>query len=284
MKLNKIQNGVTILLFTSILLLTLTSVFLLSTSMVNVEKKLIDNAYQVKQAYANAEAGLQYGITRLSRENTIDLSKPIQNKRFLIQYKKINYKQIPIIIITAVGYSDNKKINAKIHQKVFFNSVLKKIPNNSKIITHDFQKSFIEFFNGNLKTTYKLSTLKLYANSSYDFSSSINRKYNSLIFITQQSGNAIIGNSTQLGTLQEPMILIVNGNLRLTQSAKIYGLVFVTRNLTLQDRAKIEGAAMIGKKLDLFQQANITLNEALLKKLQKMAGYYLTIPGSWKDF
>lgn len=119
-----------------------------------------------------------------------------------------------------------------------------------------------------------------------DYSSVLNGKTGSLIWIDQTSGTANIGSSANVGTAASPVILIINGNLRISSSTQIYGLVFVTGTATVDivGSTDVVGGLITTSDLSITGSSAITFSSTVLSTTQNIMNYYAKIPGSWKDF
>lgn len=83
----------------------------------------------------------------------------------------------------------------------------------------------------------------------------------------------------------EPSILIINGNLDLTQGMSFYGVVFVMGNLTGTGNTVSEGAMVIAGGLDNSFSGSIDIwyNSSLLSATQYIGGFS-GLSGTWHDW
>ncbi|MCD6048077.1 MAG: hypothetical protein K0S08_1724 [Gammaproteobacteria bacterium] len=118
-------------------------------------------------------------------------------------------------------------------------------------------------------------------NTSYD--SVLNGLTSTSIWIEQTGGTATIGGSTTIGSVSAPVVLIVNGDLRLSGSSKIYGYVYVSGSLQSSNTATLTGGLAVGG--NIADSGNFTMNydTAVLNNIQQQLGQYGAIPGSWND-
>lgn len=127
-------------------------------------------------------------------------------------------------------------------------------------------------------------------NSSTNYSSTLNGKTGTSIWIDQTGGTASIRSNTTIGSPTSPVILVINGNFDISGNVTIYGMVFVFGSgLTETDitgNVNITGGVVSGSSLELSGSTGLTYNSAVLNALQGQAGtsYYAKIPGTWKDF
>lgn len=149
-----------------------------------------------------------------------------------------------------------------------------------------------DFFNAVLGVNE--STLQSKAN--YSYTNANNTSYNFLngvtgviIWINQTANTATINSSTVIGSAAQPVILVINGNLVISDFATIYGLVFNLRpsnTAMISSSATINGAFASTANLQLSNSAIINYNPYILYNLPSTgaAPNYAKLLGSWKDF
>ncbi|RDV29324.1 hypothetical protein DXV75_02420 [Alteromonas aestuariivivens] len=108
------------------------------------------------------------------------------------------------------------------------------------------------------------------------------------------TGNCSLPADTQLGSEQEPvLILIKNGSLEMQQGAVIFGLVVSLRHdsgfsygLSMSVNAKIKGALLVNHSMSEDSAITIEYAPDLLANLQNHPDLQrlLPLPGSWRDF
>ena len=96
----------------------------------------------------------------------------------------------------------------------------------------------------------------------------------------------MIDSTTQIGTEDNPVVLIVNGKLKISDWAKIYGIIYVTQDWwnNLKDHAKIYGGVIADGNFKMSGFAQITYNQNVINKISQQVGVFSPVPGSWKDF
>lgn len=122
-----------------------------------------------------------------------------------------------------------------------------------------------------------------------DYSSTINGMTNKVIWIDQATGTtATIGGTTNLGSLLNPILLVVNGNLALTGDVNLYGYIYVLGSdstTTMSNNVRINGAFSTAGNLTMSGTSTITYNSLVLTILKALnSTRYSKIPGSWTDF
>jgi len=139
------------------------------------------------------------------------------------------------------------------------------------------------------------TTVQNAANYTYNYM--VNHTYNtelngvtgSIIWINQNGGTATINSTTTVGSLVKPVVLIVNGNLSLSNTATIYGLVFIlapSSTVIIGGSAIINGAIITTGNLSFQSSGTLNYNSSVLSALPTISGggSYAKVPGSWRDF
>jgi hypothetical protein len=105
-------------------------------------------------------------------------------------------------------------------------------------------------------------------------------------------GNLSISGNEQYGTQQEPIVLIVDGNLSFTGGAKIYGIVFVTGDLSGGGNGtcdpddgcyKVNGSVLVGGQTDLQGNFGVNFDKVALEPLENEVSAEL-VAGGVKDW
>lgn len=151
----------------------------------------------------------------------------------------------------------------------------------SSTATSFFMSSF-----GVAASTIANSVNYYYQNSSNtNYNTKLSGKEGVSIWIDQTGGTtATVDSTTVVGSATNPVILIVNGDLKIQGSAVIYGFIFITGNLQTAGSATVNGGVAVGG--NVTDSGNFTLNysSAILSKVQQSMGSYGKIAGSWNDF
>lgn len=137
-----------------------------------------------------------------------------------------------------------------------------------------------------------MNTVKGSANLTYnnlnDYAATLNGKKGVTIWIDQTNGNdAVISGSSTIGTASQPVLIIVNGNLDISGSNTIYGLVVVLGAATteISGSSTITGGLLAADNLNLSGSNIITYNASVLSTLQQSSSnYYAKVAGTWKDY
>lgn len=166
------------------------------------------------------------------------------------------------------------------------------ITQNSTPLQNTSQDDFFANYFGTTDTSSVQATATdYYSNSSNtNYSSTLNGKNGTMIWIDQTGGStATINGSVTIGTIANPVILVVNGSLSLSGNVTINGFIFVlgtTGITTLTGNSVINGALATSDDLNITGNIAIQYNSTILNNLKTQPGtsFYAKIPGTWKDF
>lgn len=95
-------------------------------------------------------------------------------------------------------------------------------------------------------------------------------------------GNATIDQN--IGTLAEPVVLVVDGDLTVNGNPTIYGVVFVRGDLTTSGTPKVRGAMVASGNVDSGGTMNIIYDPEAISNAGNVTGTYATVAGTWRDF
>lgn len=147
---------------------------------------------------------------------------------------------------------------------------------------------FIDYF-GLTSSLVKSSMLNQFTNStSTDYSSQLNGLEGTSIWIDQTGGTATIKGTTTIGSSNNPVVLIINGNPSFQDSTTIYGYVYIdnTSAVQLSGNVLIVGGLVATGAINLIDSAHIMYSSFVLDNLRNQSNlrYFAKVPGSWKDF
>ena len=101
-------------------------------------------------------------------------------------------------------------------------------------------------------------------------------------------GDAALDGPLDLGAPERPVVLLVNGTLRLRGAVALHGVVVAGalewRDAAADSGALIRGAALIEGNVQGDAAADLIHDAALLARLQRETGSFARVSGSWKDF
>ena len=135
----------------------------------------------------------------------------------------------------------------------------------------------------------KSSAEHYYTNSnSTNYGATISGLSGTSIWIDQTAGQATINGSITVGTSANPVLLIINGDVKFTGNVTIYGYVYILGSTTtdLSGNVQIIGSMATADQLSATGSIQVVYSPTVLSNLQNNGSmrYYAKIPGSWKDF
>lgn len=155
--------------------------------------------------------------------------------------------------------------------------------NNSALYNQSLETFFTSYF-GAPASSVQSSVANYYQNSSStNYNSLLNGKNGTSIWIEQTGGQAVIDSTTVVGSINNPVLLIVNGDLKIAGSAQIFGYVFVTGTLTTTGSAYTTGGVTVGGNVVDSGNFTLSFSNTVLNNVQQLIGSYGKIPGSWND-
>lgn len=152
----------------------------------------------------------------------------------------------------------------------------------ANMTTNDFFSSYF----GISSTAAKNKAFYTYSNLS-NYNSVLDGKTGTTIWIDQDSGSATIDGNTQIGSVTQPVLLFINGNLNLSDQVTITGLVVMlgTSPSSINGHAQIIGGLLAVGNLNMSFHSIVTYNPTILNTLRNVTNrYYAKVPGSWNDF
>jgi hypothetical protein len=100
------------------------------------------------------------------------------------------------------------------------------------------------------------------------------------------AGDLDLTSDVSLGTDSHPVVLVVDGNLRIAGDFRLKGLLYLRGNLwdVTAGTAQVQGAVIAEDALTIAGTPAVARNDALLQRLQRLQGSLVRVPGSWRDF
>ena len=118
-----------------------------------------------------------------------------------------------------------------------------------------------------------------------NYSSSVDGLRNSLIWINQTTGEAQINNNVTLGSPDQPVVLVVNGALRINGNVTVYGVIYVVTELrTGNGHVDVHGSFISEGNTTITGNINVNYDLAVFDNTQKNIGKHVKVSGSWKDY
>lgn len=147
---------------------------------------------------------------------------------------------------------------------------------------------FNQFF-GLSASNVKNSVAHYYSNSSNtSYGATLSGMTGTSIWIDQTGGTATMNGSVTIGSATNPVLLVVNGDVRFSGNVTIYGYVYVLGNSStdLLGNVQIIGGMATTDNLSATGSIQVSYSPSVLANLQNNGSmrYYAKVPGSWKDF
>lgn len=146
---------------------------------------------------------------------------------------------------------------------------------------------FVSYF-GLPQSLIKSSAGYNYSGSSdKDYSSDLNSKRGTSIWIDQTSGNAIISGTTSIGSFSNPVLLIIDGDTIFTDNVTLYGFLYITgASINIGGNTLIIGGLSAANSVSITGGTQVIYSQSVLNNLQDHdnSRYFARVPGSWKDF
>ena len=99
-------------------------------------------------------------------------------------------------------------------------------------------------------------------------------------------GNLTLGSSMTLGSVSDPVVLVVNGNVTITSAVQIYGLVVARGDVAWTNSAgtsQIVGMLLAEGNVVTTGAMDIVYLPAIANQLRNRVGSFVRVPGGWTD-
>jgi len=98
-------------------------------------------------------------------------------------------------------------------------------------------------------------------------------------------GGLALASATELGSPQHPVLLVVDGPVRLRTPVQVHGLLYLRSPAWDDDAgASVHGALLAEHELRLAGATRVEHDAEVLQRLQGCCGSFARRPGSWRDF
>jgi len=97
-------------------------------------------------------------------------------------------------------------------------------------------------------------------------------------------GNVNLSSAAPMGTTEIPTMLVVTGDVTVSQAIQFKGVIFAGGNLNWTGagaNGKVDGAIIVGGNYTGNSDANITYDREIVRRIHKSYGSFVRIPGSW---
>lgn len=159
--------------------------------------------------------------------------------------------------------------------------------NDSQLSTLTGDEFFLNFFGVNKATAEANADITLNYTSDQNLSSVLDPDSNDgkSIWINQNGGTASLSGNSTIGSQDNPVILIIDGNFIANGNTDIYGVVYVTQdwNNTGGGTLTIHGAVIVEGAYNGNGTPNVIYDSLTLNNTNNIAEF-AKVPGSWHDF
>ncbi|MEM4724523.1 MAG: pilus assembly PilX N-terminal domain-containing protein [Candidatus Hadarchaeum sp.] len=141
---------------------------------------------------------------------------------------------------------------------------------------------FMEFFGDTKENVKNSADLRINCNGTCN--TELSGHTGKLIYVT---GNTQISSNLTIGSPTAPVVLIVDGELKITGNVQIHGIVYCTAIVwdnTGMGTVNIYGGAVAEGSFTGNGTPTITYDTGVLNKLNKEMGRYAKVLGTWRDF
>lgn len=148
---------------------------------------------------------------------------------------------------------------------------------------------FFNLFFGLSPSNIKSSVTHYFSNSSStNYGADLNGLTGTSIWVDQTAGTATLNGNMTIGSASDPVLLIIDGDVRFSGNVTIYGYVYVlgTSTTDLTGNVMVVGGMATTNQLSATGSIQVVYSPTVLDNLQNNGTmrYYAKVPGSWKDF
>jgi len=145
--------------------------------------------------------------------------------------------------------------------------------------------AFFETFVGTTRAVARETANLVYTNNTNtNYSSLLDGVQGKLIWIEQTAGNAVLNGGT-IGSVDFPVVLIINGNLSVSGNVMIYGAIYIANNFTNNGAGTVQvnGAMIVEGTTTATGTPDVTYNPTIFDNINEKLGSFVKVPGSWRD-
>lgn len=97
-------------------------------------------------------------------------------------------------------------------------------------------------------------------------------------------GDLVIDDAQDLGSPEQPLLMVVTGQVTFDANARLFGLLYVQATGWLAEgSAELHGAVLAEGSVAGRLHARITRSAPVLQALRRSHGWFALVPGSWRD-
>lgn len=171
--------------------------------------------------------------------------------------------------------SDKKSIDNDIKEKSSLYSTLSK--DEFFYTQFNFPKSFVE---NSADTVFNFENNE---NISSYLTTLTNKRQS--IWINQHSGTASLTGNITIGSSENPVFLVINGDFKASGNTEFYGILYITQDWINSGggNLKIHGSVIVEGDMKSTGTPNINYDKDIINKTLSIASFN-KIPGSWHDY
>ena len=196
---------------------------------------------------------------------------------------------------STVSFTGNGKTVTSSGMSSNFRTIGPDVQSNVSALANTSQGDFFASYFGTASTDSLRGRVAHYYNNTtnkiYNESSSINGLMGTSIWIDQAAGTTVtLAGDIELGSVTDPVLLIVNGGLSVVGNVVIHGFIFVIGSSGITSaftgNNEIIGGLATTDNLTISGNSILSFNPTVLTNLRNHASmtFYAKVPGSWKDF
>lgn len=137
---------------------------------------------------------------------------------------------------------------------------------------------FFKYFFGADKATIKSSATTMLTNTA-----PTDGTIGEFIWITASSELILSGNNT-FGSVSSPVIIVVDGDLKITGDNTVWGIIYVIGDSTITGTINSEGAIIVESQVSGSGNSQIVKNQDVLNNISTNFFSVNKVMGSWKDW
>ena len=182
---------------------------------------------------------------------------------------------------TVGGYSENQAALAGLGDDMFgnfFSESQQSLKNRSKVVSCNGGSGCSQ---SNLSTVINTDGTPKGSNIVWVDAKNVNAEG-----VTTGYDKLVIGGSNfQMGTTDNPVILIVDGDFEISGGADFHGVIYTTQDFSNGNNdANITGSLISEGNITATDGLNLTYDNSTFAKMDLSVARYVRVAGSWKDF
>lgn len=157
------------------------------------------------------------------------------------------------------------------------------LENNQRLAGFEHEDLFRSFF-GMSKAMYRAQTHVEHIPCAGDCGGALRNAYARGVRTMWVTGPLRISGGVQLGTTDDPLALIVEGEMEAAGPFEFHGVLYAAQILWRSGTGSIDGAVVTEGNLRGQGNLTVTRNPEVLARLSRAMGSFATVAGSWRDF